>query len=412
MCSCGSGGPNLFETFDGKILHFSGKCQYQISSYTDPRGTCSFSVDLVNKRKDETHLTVKIVEMNIKLLQNQHVQINGQDRSLPAGNSKFIIYKAGFAIRLFVPSCGFLISWDGDTNLLISVPVAFSSGLDGICGNCNQNKKDDPTTADVFSKYTVTELSRSTCENAFSTTRCNRRSKLMMKMRVCKYQDRAIKRRCNLSFQESKTLMRACIDSGCDFMTKRKNKAAIKTGCQTLDLFSGICRSKGHDVNWRIFPLNDCRRPRCKSSANMETNFGKGISGCPQTCGFAFEGNCTLPLAEGCKCKDGFVWDGDNCVRPNKCGCTTPDGDYISVGKSLISEHCSHVYKCVRKNGKATLHTQPGPCVNKNCVVVNGEPKCTSCKEGFEKTPDGCIPKFTTTSAMQTPASIPLQDIP
>lgn len=64
----------------------------------------------------------------------------------------------------------------------------------------------------------------------------------------------------------------------------------------------------------------------------METKFGRGISGCPQTCGFSFKGNCTLPLAEGCKCKEGFLWDGDACVKPSQCGCTTPTGDYISVG--------------------------------------------------------------------------------
>lgn len=96
------------------------------------------------------------------------------------------------------------------------------------------------------------------CRNAFSKKKCRRRAQLMMKIRVCKYHDRAIKRRCRLSSKESRALMKACIDSGCGYMT-RQRKTAVKTGCQTLDLISGICRAKGHDVNWRIYPLNDCR---------------------------------------------------------------------------------------------------------------------------------------------------------
>lgn len=81
------------------------------------------------------------------------MQINGQPRTLPAGDSKFIIYNAGFEIRLYVPSCGILIGWDGTSNVVISVPTFFSSGLDGICGNCNGDRRDDPTNVDVYSKY-------------------------------------------------------------------------------------------------------------------------------------------------------------------------------------------------------------------------------------------------------------------
>ena len=75
-------------------------------------------------------------------------------------SSTFFIYKAGFAIRLFAPRCGFLISWDGDSNVMISVPTYHSSGLDGICGNCNQDRDDDPTEQDVFSKYSMTNYSQ------------------------------------------------------------------------------------------------------------------------------------------------------------------------------------------------------------------------------------------------------------
>lgn len=82
--------------------------------------------------------------------------------------------------------------------------------------------------------------------------------------------------------------------------------------------------------------------PTCNSHLNTETNFGKGIPGCPQTCGFTFKGNCTLPFAEGCKCKAGYLLDGNKCVKPIDCGCMTPEGDYLSVGLQA-SNDCNTV---------------------------------------------------------------------
>lgn len=49
------------------------------------------------------------------------------------------------------------------------------------------------------------------------------------------------------------------------------------------------------------------------------------------------------------------------------------------------------VYKCEKVNGKATLQSEQGPCVNTNCIFRNDQPKCTDCKQGYKKTSTGCI---------------------
>ena len=67
-----------------------------------------------------------------------------------------------------------------------------------------------------------------------------------------------MRRLCKLPSIEYESIIEACIENGCDdIMTDRKR--GIHSGCQSLDLFSGMCRANGHDVNWRIFPLNGCR---------------------------------------------------------------------------------------------------------------------------------------------------------
>ena len=56
-------------------------------------------------------------------------------------------------------------------------------------------------------------------------------------------------------------------------------------------------------------------------------------SPCPDTCGSnAMQDNCTDDTCiESCRCPDGQVLDGDNCVDPSECGCTLESGEYVPV---------------------------------------------------------------------------------
>ena len=61
------------------------------------------------------------------------------------------------------------------------------------------------------------------------------------------------------------------------------------------------------------------------------------FSGCPATCSSA--GNtlsCNATCQETCRCEDGLVLDGGNCVDPSHCGCTLDNGVYLPVGWKLI----------------------------------------------------------------------------
>lgn len=77
ICSCGRSSPNVFKTFDGKIINFSGKCRYQLSLFSDtsPRGTCSYSVDVMNKGTGDTYIIVNVLDMDIRFLKNKIVKV-------------------------------------------------------------------------------------------------------------------------------------------------------------------------------------------------------------------------------------------------------------------------------------------------------------------------------------------------
>ena len=55
-------------------------------------------------------------------------------------------------------------------------------------------------------------------------------------------------------------------------------------------------------------------------------------SGCPETCsGQDNPITCNITGIASCVCPDGKLLDGKKCVYPTECGCTTPEGTYISV---------------------------------------------------------------------------------
>ena len=56
------------------------------------------------------------------------------------------IYSTGEYARL-VTGCGLTVSWNGKSEVVVSVPRKFGQHLTGLCGNCD-GKKDDYITRD------------------------------------------------------------------------------------------------------------------------------------------------------------------------------------------------------------------------------------------------------------------------
>ena len=61
------------------------------------------------------------------------------------------------------------------------------------------------------------------------------------------------------------------------------------------------------------------------------------FSGCQATCSSAGSGqSCDITCQETCRCADGLVLDGGDCIDPSQCGCTLDNGVYLPV--SLIRQ--------------------------------------------------------------------------
>ncbi|XP_019119324.2 alpha-tectorin [Larimichthys crocea] len=99
-------------------------------------------------------------------------------------------------------------------------------------------------------------------------------------------------------------------------------------------------------------------------------------SPCPSTCpSLSFPFTCITVCKEGCFCDDGFVLDGNRCVRPTDCGCYHQER-YVQAGEQFWDgEECQNLCTC---NGTtAAVNCIPSSCgPQESCRVVEGEFGC------------------------------------
>ncbi|PIK34070.1 putative IgGFc-binding protein [Apostichopus japonicus] len=104
---------------------------------------------------------------------------------------------------------------------------------------------------------------------------------------------------------------------------------------------------------------------------------------CPATCVDRL-GPSECPVShcvETCRCPDGMVLDGDQCVSTFQCGCSLDNGQYLSAGDGFISEDCSEECSCVE--GVLTCEMLD-PCHdNAQCELRDGIRGCY-CDDGYQ----------------------------
>ncbi|XP_071945713.1 uncharacterized protein [Antedon mediterranea] len=66
-----------------------------------------------------------------------------------------------------------------------------------------------------------------------------------------------------------------------------------------------------------------CSDTQCPLSCGVNEETTKCVPECVKTCGnmHEFEDCSSAQCLEGCKCKDGYVWDGFMCILPSQCPC-------------------------------------------------------------------------------------------
>ncbi|XP_075427173.1 IgGFc-binding protein-like isoform X2 [Ascaphus truei] len=136
-----------YNTFDGRLHHFQGSCNYTVTE-TCGNTSDSFIVTTRNEHRGSPSWTaihsvaLTVGGVHILLGKNNIVSINNASVTLPANVSDIQITHSGRYV-IVTTDFGLQLQFNGDHELFVRVKENYKGTLCGLCGNYNDNQQDD-----------------------------------------------------------------------------------------------------------------------------------------------------------------------------------------------------------------------------------------------------------------------------
>ncbi|XP_074641803.1 IgGFc-binding protein-like isoform X2 [Tubulanus polymorphus] len=408
QCSstCTMHGDPHYTSFDGLKFDFQGPCKYILVDYPgNSDGSCKFRIVGKNQRlakhpmvSETKYIEVTVDGLNIRLAANSKVWINGELRAHPiTGLPDHLSIRTQTRNAVFVTSskCGFTVSFKtrNIVNIKMHSPNAYNGKLGGLCGNCNQNRTDDWTVCsqgdhigDIYNararkqKYKVgsncmvpdpdavlkectTPIPPFECVKDIykGKDKCGFINDVHGPFKDCiKHKD-----------IDSLTMFDNCVFDAC------ASSGDVQYICEALQTLENTCLSKKLPVKaWRSASL-------CPMKCPPNSHFEGSMSACQPTCTQSQINSCPIGNVAGCKCDDGYVLAGTECIKKTDCDLCTPNpcknqGNCQTVGAKV---------KCICRDGfhgdfcdDAQGVCRPNPCKGTaTCVISKTDPSAYEC---------------------------------
>ncbi|KAM6304983.1 IgGFc-binding protein [Aegotheles albertisi] len=137
-----------YSTFDGKLYHFQGSCNYTVVTGCGNSST-GFTVTTRNDHRGSQSWTalnsvaLSIEGLHIVLRQNKAVYINGALASLPVSHAPGVIISVSGSYVWVSTKLGLQLQYNGDHELLVKVSEKHKGKLCGLCGTYTGSQQDD-----------------------------------------------------------------------------------------------------------------------------------------------------------------------------------------------------------------------------------------------------------------------------
>ncbi|KAM9827438.1 LOW QUALITY PROTEIN: zonadhesin, like [Neosynchiropus ocellatus] len=388
MCSA-SGDPH-YTTFDKRTHHYMGACSYTMTKPCNESSDMPyFTVDTQNEYRGSSKkvsyvraVMINVYGVDIILGKGRTVQVNGTVVVPPVTSIEGVqIYLSGKFVVLET-TFGLRVRFDGNHHADVSVPNSYNGLLCGLCGNFNNDPKDDNLKPDNTPAANTNELgdswqvpdSRPDCTNGGGQDDCDDDVE----------QDAIKPSNCGM-IQDPTGIFKPChavvppepYFENCVYDMCATEGEAVAL-CQAIESYADMCAAAGVPIDWR--KNNTFCALKCPPGSQY-THCGPACAqpSCQNPAGS--EGSCNKPCVEGCVCNDGLILSGDKCVPISECGCTDEDGKYRPVGDNWFTERdCSERCMC---NGHNNVTCEPWQCSPaQECKVVEGVLDCHSTGKG------------------------------
>nr|DBA15730.1 TPA: hypothetical protein GDO54_003201 [Pyxicephalus adspersus] len=352
--TCWAWGDPHYHTFDGYNYDFQGTCTYILSQYDgkDP-GLVPFTIEEKNDNRGSQAVSyvrtvsIYVYGFKITLMKGEFgkVRVNDVITNLPAalldGKVSVSISGLNAVVRT---DFGLQITYEYNWHVVVTLTSSYYGLTRGLCGNFNQNTKDELITSDNKVVSSVIDWAKSwkvndrdpfcfdycpglncpTCDDAKKNlyggdNKCGLISK------VANGPFRECHPKVNPDNFFDSCLYDVCINGGSNQFL-----------CQALNAYANTCRKQG-------VKIYDWRTP----------------SGCVETC----------------QCNDGFVLSGDKCVPTSSCGCSYKGAYYQANEEFWADENCRMLCKCDPSLGMVVC--KESSCKqSERCMVTNGVRGC------------------------------------
>ncbi|PAA50248.1 hypothetical protein BOX15_Mlig026350g2, partial [Macrostomum lignano] len=409
---CTVSGDPTYRTFDGRHFSFEGHCEYIMMM---PQRSAAESLEypvavyVENKYCDSVTdvLCAKLVTLQMGSGEKQHtirleslsrVKVDSAYVSLPVKVHDITIRLVSTSMLRVETNKGFDLLWNGRTRIQIRLSKAFRNKVTGLCGNFNNDMKDDtisPTGIDVkdIRQFAKSWKTNPTCDaktrfvyngacatskefDSYATSVCN------------KLYTESVFKACH-SRVDPKWALEQCKHDVCSCGSRRKGVMS-QCECTAFASYARSCALDGKVLNWRSSSLCPVKCPPTMEYQECGSNCGK-------TCKRVEASPCIEECVEGCQCPSGQALDEEKgtCVPRNQCKCVYNGVSYTNG--QVRKDKCNNC-TCTDGNWECTnltctdSNTCPAGMVwsecsdcQRSCENINIECPKSSCKSG------GCV---------------------
>ncbi|XP_047453521.1 kielin/chordin-like protein [Mugil cephalus] len=328
--TCIAFGDPHYRTFDGRMLHFQGTCTYVLAQDCKEG---DFSIHATNDDRGRKgvswtkEVTVFLADVEVQLLQDHVVKVNGDIVALPFLKEPYIYIERQTNTILLNTNIGLKVLWSPRSHIEVSVPGSYKGHTCGLCGNFNNYYQDDlrmpsgrlsQSEADFGNSWRVRNGSHSvsSCRAGEDVDPCKDagyQAKKGANVR-CKVLKSAAFKPCH-RVVPPEPWYGACVYDLCACGANTDECL-----CDTLEAYASQCRQAGVVLQWRSASL-------CAVGCPVERGFVFDECGppCPVTCFNVdvplgvIESHCFKPCVPGCQCPAGLVLHNNYCIQPEKC---------------------------------------------------------------------------------------------
>ncbi|KAK9502170.1 hypothetical protein O3M35_012753 [Rhynocoris fuscipes] len=296
---------NLWRVIQAKSCPYIGPCKrYLLVKFANH--TLQFNTDLSVLYNNYTYTIPQVQKIGAQTLEFALKQVS----------NKFIIFTTIY---------GFSVIWDSQGNTKIIVPGKSQGKVDGLCGLFDNNIGNDKTKPDRELAKTTVEFGDSwketgaICETVVCPTQIQKDAWKLCKDAIMEEPISQCGEQINLE-----KLLSQCVESVCSCMENSRNIDQCR--CQAILDAVTECQAKMPSLDLSLWRIEQDCPVECPPGLVYKECFKRMCEPCCSELMVSDACPETDQCFPGCYCPDGYVRNGEICVKPTECRDCQCDG--------------------------------------------------------------------------------------